>query len=147
MSLTDRVIEFAGLLRDHDFVVGTGQVADALQAVTVIDLADRREFYLSLRAILLSDPTQRGLFDGLFEAFWSWRKPPVESVAGERVMEESSSGRRPAGDPRGAYSAQEGLYQKDFSDFTADEMGAVASTCAALARRLATRKSRRMQVT
>lgn len=144
MSLALRIAEFARSLRAHDFVIGTGQVSDVLRASSVIDIGDREEFYLTTRAVLLSDPERREMFDTLFADFWGPQKPPA-SVAGRVADQPPPVPGNPPGEAAGSYSPLEGFYQQDFSVFTPDEMPAVARACAALARRIATRKSRRLR--
>lgn len=147
MSLDARIVGFARLLRLNDFIVGTGQVHDALRAASAIDVADRSEFYLALRAMFWSDPERRRLFDDLFARFWNATEPPTPIPTSDRILQEQPSPAGPAGDPRLAYSPREGLYQRDFSEFTLDEMPAVAKACATLARKIATRRSRRFRPT
>lgn len=142
MSLAMQIAEFARSLRTHDFVVGTGQVEDVLRASALIDIGDRREFYLAVRAVLLSDPQRRELFDALFDRFWDLTAPPA-SVPARALREQPPVPGNPTGDAAGSYSPFEGFYQQDFSLFTADEMPAVARACTALARKIATRRSRR----
>src|SRR5205823_12872385 len=46
-----------------------------------------------------------------------------------------------------SYSAMQALIEKEFSDFRPEELGAVARACVAIAKRVATRKSRRYRLT
>ncbi len=148
-DLAHNVIDFVRLLRENGLQASPAEVHDVVRALRVIDLGDRHEFYLTLRSILLWSPDQRPLFDELFERFWGgWadeetvireeRSPTMSSAQSERVESQSSDA---------SYSAMEALMEKDFSDFRPDEMGAVARVCVAIAKRVATRRSRRYRMT
>lgn len=144
MSLGLRIAEFARSLRSYDFVIGTGQIEDVLRAGSFIDIGDRREFYLATRAVLLSDHERQPLFDALFEQYWDPKKPPA--AAPPRALEGPPPvPGNPTGAALGSYSPFESFYQQDFSVFTPDEMPAVARACATLARKIATRRSRRLR--
>lgn len=148
-NLAHNVIDFVRLLRANDFAVSPPEVHDALRALTVIDVGDRREFYLALRSILVWHPDRRPLFDELFGQFWgSWAEDePLVREDRERTVT-SPDGHEQAIRPSGmAYSPTEVLLQKDFSEFRPEELGAVARACVAIAKRIATRKSRRVKVT
>ncbi|MPZ14798.1 MAG: VWA domain-containing protein [Chloroflexi bacterium] len=147
-DLTHNVIDFGRLLRDHAISVNPADVHDVLRSLRVIDLGDRSDFYLSLRALLLRDPDRRGPFDELFEQFWG-AGPEADAMPTQeqwRTMPEagSESMRQPEGP---TYSPMVALMQKDFSDFRPDELAAVARTCVSIARRIAMRRSRRVKPT
>jgi uncharacterized protein with von Willebrand factor type A (vWA) domain len=148
-DLAHNVIDFVRLLRANGLPASPAEVHDVVRGLCFIDLGDRHEFYLTLRSILLWNPDQQPLFDELFERFWGgWadeetmiredRAPTMQSAQSERVESQSSDA---------TYSAMEALIQKDFSDFKPEELGAVARACVAIARRVATRKSRRYRIT
>jgi uncharacterized protein with von Willebrand factor type A (vWA) domain len=147
------------LLRRRGLNVGAREAADALRALTAVDLADRRESYLTLRAVLASGPDAQRVFDAAFWEFWG---PPGDERDGvpsadpgsmpvdgqqalERVLLEWQQGGEDAdGDePVPAYSPVEVLTQKDFSAFAADELDEMTAVVSAIARRVATRLSRR----
>jgi uncharacterized protein with von Willebrand factor type A (vWA) domain len=137
------------LLRGHDFLASPAEVQDALRAAGVIDLGDREDFYLALRTIFLVDPARRPEFDDLFARFWgAWsdelaplRQNQVQSLA-------QTSGEEPPSQVSGeSYSPTEVLVEKDFADFTPDELAQVGRACVAIARKIAMRKSRRYQPT
>ncbi|HZT09059.1 MAG TPA: VWA domain-containing protein [Chloroflexota bacterium] len=148
-NLAHNVIDFARFLRANDLMVSPAEVHDAVRAIRVIDLGDRGEFYLALRSVLLWNPDQRPLFDELFERFWGGWSDEESLVREERaptiaVAREEGAESQPSGD---SYSAMEAVIEKDFSDFKPDELGAVARACVTIARRVATRKSRRYRIT
>ncbi len=148
-DLAHNVIDFVRLLRANGLGASPAEVHDVVRALRFIDIGDRYEFYLTLRSVLLWNPDQQPLFDELFERFWGgWadeetiiredQAPSVQSAQSERV--ESQSG-------DASYSAMEALMEKDFSDFKPEELASVARACVAIAKRVATRKSRRYRIT
>lgn len=148
-DLSHNVIDFVRLLRRHEFPVSPAEAQDALRALGVIDIGDRGDFYLALRAILLWDPRRQAAFDELFEQFWgAWgdepstlmqERPEIAQQPRNEVIVDQQAGF--------SYSPMEALIEKDFSEFRPDELGAVARACVAIARRIATRKSRRFRAT
>jgi hypothetical protein len=148
-DLAHNIIDFARLLRTNDFLASPSEVQDALRATGVIDLGDREEFYLTLRTVFLVDPARRPEFDELFARFWgAWsdelaplRQNQVQTLA-------TTSGEQPPEQVSGeSYSPTEVLVEKDFSDFSPDELAQVGRACVAIARRVAMRKSRRYRPT
>ena len=148
-DLAHNVVDFVRLLRDRDFLVSPAEAQDTLRALAVLDLSDRVEFYLGLRSILVWDPDRHALFDELFEQFWGpWEELPSPDVRVTNREEQSKSneGTQSVGEGL-TYSPMEVLMEKDFADFRADELGAVARACVVIARRIATRRSRRVRAT
>lgn len=64
------VLRFIALLRRLGISIGTGQAADAIRGLGVIDLRSRSHMYTALRAILLDSHLHEPLFAGAFTAFW-----------------------------------------------------------------------------
>ncbi|MDR7420198.1 MAG: VWA domain-containing protein [Armatimonadota bacterium] len=160
-DLVANVVGFCRLLRRRGLNVGAREAADALRALTAVDLADRRETYLTLRAVLASGPDAQRIFDAAFWEFWG---PPGEGRDGppsgelgsiptdgqqalERVLLEWQQAGEEAedGEQVPAYSPVEVLTHKDFSAFAADELDEITAVVFAIARRVATRLSRRMR--
>lgn len=161
-DLTTHVVGFCRALRRHGMPVGPKEAVDALQALAVVDLTDRREVYLALRTVLTSKADDLLSFDQVFEQFWN---PPTEES--ERVTRPPEPLPRMEGDgqtqamavvewldealkdvgeePLPAYSPVQTLTRKDFSTFTADELDEVTRLVVAIARRVATRVSRRFR--
>ncbi len=160
-DLAANVVAFARLLRDRGLRVGPLEAAEALRALTVVDLADRLETYLALRAVLASGPEAQRVFDGAFWQFWgdapeiagdlpqedAGTQPLDGQGALDRVMIEwQDAGPGDAGsegDRVPAYSPAEALTQKDFSTLSADELDEITAIITAIAERVATRLSRR----
>lgn len=147
-DLAHNLIDFARLLRANEFPVSPPEVHDALRAMVAIDLGDRREFYLTLRAIYLWTPDKQPLFDELFERFWGSGDMGLPGPDQRVVQSSDVSQQGTRSVEQGlSYSPTEVLLYKDFADFRPDELAAVARACVAIARRIATRKSRRYRVT
>ncbi|MBM3471023.1 MAG: VWA domain-containing protein [Armatimonadetes bacterium] len=158
-DLAANVVAFARLLRGRGLIVGPPEAADALRALSAVDLTDRLETYLALRAVLASGPEAQRIFDVAFWEFWGemhkavGAPPPGDQSAPtldgqqalDRVMIEwQENGETGAdGDRVPAYSPVEALTHKDFSTLSADELDEITAIVNAIARKVATRLSRR----
>lgn len=156
-DLTSHVVGFCRALRRRGMPLGPKEAADALQALTAVDVSDRQECYLALRSVLTSRADDLPVFDQVFAAFWS---PPAEFERPPQAPEPlppagEGQGPTPAllrwldealqvdGEQAPAYSPVETLTRKDFSTFSANELDEMAALVVAIARRVATRLSRR----
>jgi uncharacterized protein with von Willebrand factor type A (vWA) domain len=153
------VVAFCRLLRRRGLRAGPREATDALRALGTVDLADRRETYLALRAVLASGPDEQRIFDAAFWEFWG--PPPAQEDAGaplddgrlpldgqqalDRVLLEWQQAGEASEEAENvpAYSPVEVLTNKDFSAFSADELDEITAVVFAIARRVATRLSRR----
>ena len=172
-DLQGAVVRFAGLLRRHGLPVTLGEVTDAARALGHLDLSDRHEVFLGLRAVLVSRVEEILTFERCFNAFWRAapaddpvmrglvaprddRGPepaPVETpaVAGQRregvALEtwRADEDGDAAGEPLGvpSVSDRDALTTQDFSTFTAEQLDEIARLTIQIARRLARRASRR----
>jgi uncharacterized protein with von Willebrand factor type A (vWA) domain len=169
-ALTRAVVRFAALLRRQSLPITPRQVMDAVRALDHLDLADREEVRLGLRAVLVTRPEEGTVFDRAFAAFWRLRTEAdevAEALAGPAVPEdgagtpevESQGARRErlalegwgevdeeeSGEPLGvpAASEAEALAARDFSTFSAEQLDEVLRLTVRIARRLARRVSRR----
>lgn len=158
-DLTAHVVAFCRRLRRSGIAVGPKEAVDALRALGAVDVPDRRECYLALRAVLTSRQDDLEIFDQVFEEFWNppppqgdYRPQAPEPLAASgdgqtpppALMEWLDEALQTQGEePLPAYSPVETLTQKDFSTFTADELNEVTRLVIAIARRVATRLSRR----
>ncbi|MDQ7843709.1 MAG: VWA domain-containing protein [Armatimonadota bacterium] len=158
-NLTAHVVAFCRRLRARGVPVGPREAADALRALGAVDVGDRRECYLALRTVLTSRRDDLAVFDEVFEEYWN--PPPPDGASGAQSApdaEAAGDGVQPppalaewlddappaeGDEPLPAYSPVEVLVQKDFSTFTADELHEVTRLVVAIARRVATRLSRR----
>jgi uncharacterized protein with von Willebrand factor type A (vWA) domain len=153
-------VAFCRLLRHRGLSIGPPEAADALRALAVVDLGDRWETYLALRATLASGKEALRIFDSAFWEFWgavqtegeaaveAGADVPLPADAGavlDRVLlewgEQQDEGAE--GEPVPSYSPVEVLTRKDFSTFSADELDEITAVVFAIARRVATRLSRR----
>jgi uncharacterized protein with von Willebrand factor type A (vWA) domain len=152
-------VRFCRLLRRRGLQVGAQEAADALRALSAADLSDRYETYLVLRAVLASGPEAQRIFDAAFWEFWGSvdaerseiGAPQVGSISldGQQVLDrvlldwQQEGQEAEGGEEVPAYSPVEALTRKDFSAFSADDLDEIAAIVHAIARRVATRLSRR----
>jgi uncharacterized protein with von Willebrand factor type A (vWA) domain len=168
-DLSSAVVRFAALLRRHGLHVALIQVTDAVRALERLDLGDREEVRLGLRAVLVSRPEDLPTFDRCFEEFW---RPDAETdpsfpslVAPSLDAQEDgvplpSAGQKretlaldtwgeaedeESGEPLGVpgVSDSESLAGQDFSTFSPDQLDEVFRLTVQIARRLARKLSRR----
>ncbi|MBI4639039.1 MAG: VWA domain-containing protein [Candidatus Rokubacteria bacterium] len=168
-SLGAAVVRFAALLRNHGLPVTLVQVTAGVRALDHLDVGDRRELYLGLRALFAGRPEEMPAFDRCFVAFWRADARPDQGIPGlisvpgdgsreavtvkstgqkrdtlaleEWGADEASDGREPLGVPTA--SDREALIGQDFSTFAADQLEEVFRLTIQIARRLARRMSRR----
>lgn len=164
-GLTAAVVRFAALLRRHGLPLTLVQATDAVRALDHLDVGDRAEIYLGLRAVLVGRPEEVPTFDRCFEAFWRLH-PTEEGLPGllaiaptdESTLVQGGGDKRDTlaldawgdddsdgGDPLSvpAASDREALAAQDFATFGADQLDEVLRLTIQIARRLARRISRR----
>src|SRR5207245_9223366 len=78
-NLISHVVWFCRMLRGRGLPVGPKEAADALRALAAVDVSNRRECYLALRAVLTSRYDDLAVFDKVFWEFWN---PPVPRGTG-----------------------------------------------------------------
>ena len=159
-DLSANVVDFCRLLRRRGLPLGPMEAADALRALAAVEVTDRREVYLTLRAVLASGQDAQRIFDEVFWEFWGARQREIHTGApGEQgalaldgqqaldrvLLEWHDADEEAGGDGERvpAYSPVEALTRKDFSAFSADELNEITAVVVAIARRVATRLSRR----
>jgi uncharacterized protein with von Willebrand factor type A (vWA) domain len=169
-SLTRAVVRFATLLRRQSLPITPRQAIDAARGLEHLDLGDRQEVYLGLRALLVTRPEEVAIFDRCFEAFWRLRSEAdavAEALAGPSLPGEApepaidSQGARKerlelegwgdeedaeeSGEPLGVPVASdaEALVTRDFSSFGAEQLDELLRLTVQIAKRLARRVSRR----
>jgi uncharacterized protein len=159
------ITRFAALLRRQGLPITLIHVTDAVRALDHLDLGDRNEVYLGLRAVFVGRPEDVPAFDRVFDAFWrtateadaiaealtpvlpddaptAERESPRETLALDAWGEDSADeGDEPLGVP--AASEREAMATQDFATFSADQLDAVYRLTVQIARRLARRISRR----
>jgi uncharacterized protein len=157
------MVAFCRLLRERELAVTPAEVIDALETARSIDLADRAELKLALRSVLTTRPEDLPVFDQSFEEFWRSHAPEggddhfttrnirqTDQGPGQhlpRVQSDPLAGLpRPADDqaPSAPVSSPlEVLAQRNFAQFRADELAEIRRAVGLVARKLATRASRR----
>jgi len=168
-SLSAGVVRFGGLLRREGLPVTVVQVTDAVRALEQLDIADRDEVYLGLRAVFVARPEEIPVYDRCFTDFWrvvtehetglpGLLVPPSLDQDGETAGqptaekreaigldawggEDETEGDEPLGVP--AVSDQEAIAGQDFSTFSPDQLDEVFKLTVQIARRLARRITRR----
>ncbi|HEY7519641.1 MAG TPA: VWA domain-containing protein [Methylomirabilota bacterium] len=164
-DLAGAVARFGALLRRQGLPVTLIHVTDAVRALDHLDVGDRREVYLGLRAVFVGRPEDVPTFDRAFDAFWrvateadaiaealmpavpeegpaTERESPRESLALDAWGDDGvDDGDEPLGVP--AASEREALATQDFATFSGDQLDAVYRLTVQIARRLARRISRR----
>ena len=140
--LLENLTSFARLLRSLGIAVPTGSTVEAARAAQHIDIGQKDDLRLALRAILVNRAEDLQMFDRAFRVFWSApsgtsTKLDLRPLGSERrfgepsVEMESLSPETGSGAPKEAgrverveiatYSQREVLRQKDFKNFTAEE--------------------------
>jgi uncharacterized protein with von Willebrand factor type A (vWA) domain len=166
-DLVRNMLQFGRLLRSYEMLVTPSEIFDGLRALETVDLNDRAEVQLALRTTLTSRLEDLPRFDELFEVFWRTLTSEQESDG----TEESVASPGEEGDQEGQqkmqvrleakqngeegeegeeelalYSPAEIVTDKDFSAFQAEDMEEIARAILVIAKRLATRESRRTRV-
>lgn len=172
-SLLANVVDFGLQLRGRGLLVTPSEAIDSLRALRTVDIADQQEFYLTLRTVMTSRLEDIPVFDELFFSFWPaileeqpWDEGSdqmqLPSSSNQAEGEEGEGGEEQisqdlqaaeegeAGDEEeevAGYSAEEALTSKDFSMFQAEELEEMIRVTLKMARRMATKLSRRMERT
>lgn len=166
-DLVAAAVALSRALRERGALASPAESADAARALDAVDVTDRREVYLALRAVLAARVEEYRLFDELFDAVWVGGATAGSAPAAEPRPEEQPERAEP-GVPRGrrsrapsleswmrhvaggaepvavpAVGEEESLARKDFGAFGPDELEEITRVAARLARRLAARPSRR----
>ena len=79
-DLTYHVTGFCRALREHGLLVGQHETADAMRAMSIVDLMDRGRVYWTLRSLLLSRREEIAVFGELFEYFWNFESQPCRAA-------------------------------------------------------------------
>jgi uncharacterized protein len=166
-DLQRNIVDFCRLLRDREMLVTPSEVIDAIKTADAVDLSDRQEFKTALRSVLTARPEDIPIHDATFDEFWRGRLPDRmeergeegvatqdENAEGEELpqpqvaeSDEADADEDDEGLDMPLYSPVEVLATRDFSTFVPDEMQDIARAIMIVARRLATRESRRYRST
>ena len=169
-TLLQQITDFCSLLRQMGVNVTTTNQLSWCRSVQLIDIGERDAFYHTARTNLISKDTDIETFDLAFNLFWRYPRTEFEAVDAESETSEASSlqdlsdtsdeqdmleqwlDSETEDDAEGeeddstAYSVEEVLTRKDFSEFTTEDMEKAREIVAKLAALLATRLSRRKVV-
>ncbi|GAA5084514.1 vWA domain-containing protein [Nocardia iowensis] len=78
-AMTDRLVEFVGLLRDHGITAGPSETIDAAEAMLALGLSDRNRLRSGMAACLLRRNGQRAVFDQLFDLYFLTTEQPEQT--------------------------------------------------------------------
>jgi hypothetical protein len=165
--LLHNLLLFAQVLRRLGLDAGPGNLLDLVRATEYAPIGRKQDFRSAARCLLVHRKQDLPLFDEAFRVFW--RRPPTGQITRDlRSMGEQRRYRQPQvvpppdSDPEAAgdeaehgddqpavdlsrtYSAREVLREKDFADFTLDEIAAARRMMAQLAWDLGRRRTRRL---
>ncbi len=168
-ALLNDTILFCRTLRERGLLVTPSEAIDAVATLSLIDLDDRRETFLSLRSVLVSRVEDFPVFEELFEDFWSGlgrSSQPRKLVEREMGSTNVRLSSRKQGQKGLAYflehwgvdgsraaepiklpgaSDVESDAEKDFSSFGADKLEEISRLARRIARRLSRSQSRRWE--
>ena len=170
-TLLQQITDFCRLLRQMDINVTTTNQLSWCKSVELIDIGEREAFYHTARTNLITKEADLKTFDLAFNLFWRYPRPDFQAVdTGDATPEPSSlqdlsdatdeqdmieqwldaeteddEEEGEEDDPL-AYSVEEVLTRKDFSEFTHEDMEKAREIVAKLAAVLATKLSRRKVV-
>jgi uncharacterized protein with von Willebrand factor type A (vWA) domain len=173
-DLGTAVLRFGQMLRAAGLPLTTAELMDAVRALGVVDVMDRQEVYLALRATLAARHEEYPIFDRCFDTFWRFQADlgqglegltgpatpavPEEHAGGEGGEAEKKArvaleGWEEEGEDDGeplevpGVSDKEILMDQDFSSFPVEDLDEVARLTILIAKRLARRISRRKRPT
>jgi uncharacterized protein with von Willebrand factor type A (vWA) domain len=162
-SPTPRLQRLVRALRARDVRAGVGELLTAHRALEAVEVEDREDARLALRAVFCSRHEDIEAFEEAFiEVFGHGIVPPENDPLkdlGETYREVHPKAAVPTNAPApqetdtepepvpAAYSDVELLRQKDFSEMNEAELAAANRVLARLARRGPTRRSRRLRAT
>ena len=164
-NLLHNLLLFGRVLRGLGLDVHSGRMVDVVHALDVVGVRRKRDFRQTLRTMLVHRQKDLAPFDEAFDVFW---RPPkdelttmdLRSIGEQRRFRQPQAAPPSAGDAAGddgegegepgdrvdltrTYSAREVLRQKDFAEYTADEIEAARRMMDDLQWRLGERRSRR----
>ena len=166
-NLAAPILLFCRALRAAGLPLGTARIVDSMRAAASAGIAGRDDFCAALRCSLVTDPTQRSIFEEAFRLFFQRAPLPANGRGAGTLAAElntsgieaaaqqlSANGRLVDDDPESgqdgpaagdAYSARERLRHKDFEAMTVQEQRDARALLAANIEPLPPRPSRRFQ--
>jgi uncharacterized protein with von Willebrand factor type A (vWA) domain len=163
MSLLEHLMTFGRVLRQAGIGTHAARMTDLVQALAHVDLGSRDEVYHTCRALLVHRQDQIALFDVAFDAFWRAhgdgairnRRQEANTAAAQvsiidmREVLESKQTDSDAPDDGSTservktWSASGGGANRDFAEFTADEIAEARDALSRLAWTPGERRTRR----
>ncbi len=171
-ALAPNLAAFGRLLRRTGLPVGPTETMAAMDALTRIDIGDRRQFHAALRAVMLRRREHFEIFDQAFALFWrdpdagrhaammamleGQKAPPEKAPPAARRLAEAMQGgpkpppkppedRPPEIDMTATVSAAERLQGMDFEAMSADEIAQAKRAIRKLVLPLDERRTRRFR--
>jgi uncharacterized protein len=165
-ALSANMVSFCRFLRDKGFLLSIAEQKDALEALCLLPLADAETMQLVLKSVLAKNLYQLAQFDALYKQYWREIEKAVDSKIAEGQEEKPERNAKQNNQQSllaiknwlygnkneevtemATFSPADALTQKDFANFTAQEMQEVGKMVLLLAKNLATQESRRQQKT
>lgn len=157
--ITDQAVRFARFLRGEGISASPAQTLDFVQSLAWIDITDRTSVRDAARTVFVRRQDELAPFERAFDRFWSQavldpraKRSLLEDLRYEPVWARDSASAAEAGeqgeaapDRALAYSAAVQLRKRDFGTLTDEESAAIGAAMVAIAARLPTRRSRRLQ--
>jgi uncharacterized protein len=85
-GLTRELVLFCRVLRARGLLVSPAESIDAARVLPMIDVGDRADVRLALRALLTAKPGDLAVFDAAFDELWPTRAAPeVQMIRGPQV--------------------------------------------------------------
>ncbi len=128
-SLLPNLLHFGRLLRALDIKISAGQLSDLAQALTLIDITRRHDFYTTTRALLITDPHDFQRFDQAFDLFWTGMQTWLLSLGLTRHLRQAEEGEQPlpSPDPILAPGQEDGAGQEEAADQEAEPADEIES--------------------
>ena len=166
-TLLYQINDFCKLLRQIGVNVTTTNQLSWCKSVEFIDISERDVFYHTARTNLIANEIDREKFDTAFNLFWRYPRPEIqitdtgeeepepsalqdlydtedeENIIDQWIDFEDSDEEEGQEDDPIAYSVEEVLTRKDFSEYSEKDMESAQQVVAKLAAVLATKLSRR----
>ena len=163
--LLQEITAFCRLLKQMGVNVTTTNQISFCRSVELINIGQQQDFYDAAKMNLIANESDRALFDVAFDWFWRYPRPDPQELGLDTDEEQVTSledllnteetvvnldqwtemedDKEEGEEDTIAYSAERVLTQKDFGQFTAEEMQKAQEVIAKLVPLLATKLSRR----
>jgi uncharacterized protein with von Willebrand factor type A (vWA) domain len=141
MSLLDNLLTFGRVLRQAGIDIHGGRMPEIVDALAHVDLASRAEVYHTCRTLLVHRKDQIAIFDVAFDAFWRAHRADAirnrpqhgnpasvsvvdmrELIASDTADRDSSNDDSTLPERVATWSDTGGVANRDFAEFTDDEI-------------------------